>query len=618
MADIEKENEDGTSSSDARDEESPKGSVRDLVKSAGAFLDDLDAGGPASEQANVSESEAGVDAESDPERPPRKSKSKKSKGKTAALEAVAWNAETANLDFNEPESSNSDGLSEFEALARRVAATVSKNQGGSIEEAEEVEETKSADMEPGADSSEERLAEPAIETGEEQIETTEDWVEAADVNIETAEEAMVEDDIVIEETLETASHESDGENEAQRETSQRDSTQMEQTGFAALTENSEAESGDSEDESEEIAQEPTEFIEHDQLVSIVESLLFSTDKPVSVATIKQIFKGSNVRTRDIHQALEMLASEYAAPNRGVTLEEIHGGFQLRTKSDNADYLRRLSKTRPFRLSGPALEVMAIVAYKQPVTKHEIDEIRGVESGHLLRALMERGLLCFNGKSDLPGKPMTYGSTRKFLETFGLRNLKELPTLSEIDELLPEGIGEVEEKETLADITEQMSQELASSYSEGEEELDKINQQLQQIDTTSEFFEQEKQRERERRDRERAQDIRERLVLGDDVEEKDRRWLDRYEARLAAESAAEEQVAQSGAPVVISADEIEEAEPIRDQLEALSAEGAPETFEAAEGEEADMALDDLSANLDWSEDSEIDGSDSDGREDDKGF
>jgi segregation and condensation protein B len=178
-------------------------------------------------------------------------------------------------------------------------------------------------------------------------------------------------------------------------------------------------------------------------------------------------------------------------------------------------------------------VLAITAYKQPMVKSEVDEIRGVESGHLMRGLMDRGLICFNGKSDLPGKPMLYGTTKKFLEIFGLRNLKELPSLSEIDDLLPEGIGdELIEKEKLSDITESMSQTIGNtSYSEGEEELEKINSQLAEIDTSSEFFETEKQRERDRRDQEKAQDIRERITLEEDVEARDLRWLERYEQKL---------------------------------------------------------------------------------------
>ena len=327
-----------------------------------------------------------------------------------------------------------------------------------------------------------------------------------------------------------------------------------------------SEIGSDSDSENDADPQPTEFIEADHLVSIVESLLFSTDKPVSIATIKQMFRGSNVRTKDITRALDILASDYASATRGVTLEEINGGYQLRSKVDNGPYLRRLQKSRPFRLSGPALEVMSIVAYKQPVTKHEIDEIRGVESGHLLRALMERGMVNFGGKSDLPGKPMTYGTTRKFLEIFGLRNLKELPTLSEIDEILPQGIGETEEKEKLSDLTGQLSTELAMSYSEGEDELDAINSDLLAIDTTSEFFEQEKQRERDRRDRDKAQDLREKIVMGDDVEEKDRRWLDRYEAKLLAA----EQAAASGTPISIPNEDGDAAPRISNELQELSA------------------------------------------------
>jgi segregation and condensation protein B len=283
----------------------------------------------------------------------------------------------------------------------------------------------------------------------------------------------------------------------------------------------------------------SEFVESDQLISIVESLLFSSDKPVSVATIKMLFKGTTVRTKDIGRALDILASDYAARVRGVTLEEINGGYQLRTKVDNTEFLKRLAKVRPFRLSGPALEVMAIVAYKQPVSKHEIDEIRGVESGHLVRALMERGMVSFVGKSEtLPGKPMTYGTTRKFLETFGLRNIRELPSLGEIDELLPEGIGDVEETESLSDLTEQLSQDLVTSYSEGEEELSKIQNTLSAIDTSSEFFEQEKQRERDRRDHDRAQDIRERMMMNEEIEAKDKRWLDKYDLKIVHANSAQ--------------------------------------------------------------------------------
>lgn len=293
---------------------------------------------------------------------------------------------------------------------------------------------------------------------------------------------------------------------------------------------------------ESVAIEDVEVLTEEQIRSVVESSLFSTDKPISVAVIKQAFKGTNVKSKDIRAALNELQGEYANTTRGFTLEEVAGGFQLRTKPDNMKYLRQSVKARPFKLSGPALEVISIVAYKQPVTKAQIDEIRGVESGHLLRALMEKSLLNFGERSDLPGKPMFYETTRKFLEIFGLRNLQELPSLHEIDQLIPEGIGDVEEKETLSDLTGQLSQAVGATYSEAEDELLKITDELTNISTSSEFFEDEKRRQREKRDQERAQDIREALAVGEAVDEKDKKWLERYETSQLEAERGESEVA----------------------------------------------------------------------------
>lgn len=289
--------------------------------------------------------------------------------------------------------------------------------------------------------------------------------------------------------------------------------------------------------------EDLEFVEDEQVESIIESILFASDRPVSLASIQQVFKGTTVKKDKIRRSIEAIAVEYAGGRRGVTLEEVTGGYQIRTKVDNMNFLKRTIKTRAFKLSGPALETLAIVAYKQPVVKMEIDQIRGVESGHLLRALMEKGLVNFEGKAEnLPGKPMQYGTTRRFLEIFGLRNLKELPTLSQIDELLPEGIGEeVEEKPTLSMVTDSMAAEVKDvSYSQGEEELGAIEEQLTSITTSSDFFEQEKLRQRMKRDEEKAQNIREALAVGEEVPKRDVNWLAKYEASLnqAANGAAD--------------------------------------------------------------------------------
>ncbi len=296
-------------------------------------------------------------------------------------------------------------------------------------------------------------------------------------------------------------------------------------------------------EAAEIAE--VEFIEEEQAESIIESILFASDRPVSLLSIREVFKGTNITKDKAKRILTNLAVEYASGRRGITLEEITGDYQVRTKIDNMNFLKRTLKTRAFKLSGPALETLAIVAYKQPVIKSEIDQIRGVESGHLLRALMEKGLCNFEGKAEnLPGRPMQYGTTRRFLEIFGLRNIKELPTLSQIDELLPEGIGEDEDdqKPTLATVTDSMSEQVKSvSYSQGEEELGDIENELQAITTSSDFFEQEKVRQKQKRDAEKAQDIRDAMTVGEEVAKKDINWLKKYDESLLAPLAIAETV-----------------------------------------------------------------------------
>ncbi len=340
------------------------------------------------------------------------------------------------------------------------------------------------------------------------------------------------------------------------------------------------------------AQATTEqvFVDTLQMFSILESLFFASDKPVSLATLKMVFQNTNVDNKTLKRAIEELQSIYADPSRGVSLEEVTGGWQLRTKLDNMDFLKKISKARPFRLSGPALEVLSIIAYKQPIIKNEVDQIRGVESGHLVRALMEKNLVSFEGKTDLPGKPMAYSTTRKFLEIFGLRNLQELPSLSEIDQLLPEGIGEEEEKETLSDVTSSLANSFtATSYSEGEEELGLITERLNSIDTSSEFFEQEKVRQKDKRDREKAEDIREAMAVGELVENKDVKWLERYESQLALKQQAEEaaQLATVSVPVefadakALSAAEITDGESPATKLSLLEhTEAKPLSDEAA--------------------------------------
>ena len=276
---------------------------------------------------------------------------------------------------------------------------------------------------------------------------------------------------------------------------------------------------------------------------IIEGVLFVSDKPVGLSALVSAFgeeesaNGAELKpivlNREIEEALDEYKADLENENRAFRLVTANGGFQLRTSEELKPYLQNTIKARSFRLTGPSLETLAIVAYKQPVTKSQVDDVRGVESSHLMRALMDKDLLAFAGKSELPGKPMLYKTTPKFLEIFGLRNLNELPSLSEIEALLPDGIGneeEEEDKETLSELAGKLSETFDGSYSVGEEELGKISDELSDISTSSEFFEQEKKREKEKREQEKADDIRERIMLDDDVSERDKKWLARFDEK----------------------------------------------------------------------------------------
>lgn len=168
------------------------------------------------------------------------------------------------------------------------------------------------------------------------------------------------------------------------------------------------------------------------LKSIVESLLFVADAPVTLDRLCSLLEEFD--RGEVRDALNAVAETYSGGGRGVVLAEVAGGYQFRTPPENADYLRRLTKTRPVKFSQSALETLAIIAYRQPVTRAEIEYLRGVDSGGVLKTLLEKKLIKILGKKDIPGKPLIYGTTREFLELFGLKDLKSLPTLKEIRDL----------------------------------------------------------------------------------------------------------------------------------------------------------------------------------------
>jgi len=169
-------------------------------------------------------------------------------------------------------------------------------------------------------------------------------------------------------------------------------------------------------------------VEERLLKAILESLLFAAGEPVSLARLGNALE--SVPRDTIRQALAEMGAAYLNDGRGLVLEEVAGGYQLRTPSEHAPYIRRLLSAKPPRLSRPLLETLAIIAYRPQVTRPEIEQLRGVDTGGVLETLLDRGLIRIAGRKEAPGRPIFYETTPAFLELFGLKNLEELPDLEE--------------------------------------------------------------------------------------------------------------------------------------------------------------------------------------------
>jgi segregation and condensation protein B len=174
-------------------------------------------------------------------------------------------------------------------------------------------------------------------------------------------------------------------------------------------------------------------LEDQELKSAIEAILFIAGNPLSVDRFKNLFE--NATQEQIETQLAALKHDYESRDAGIMLAEIAGGYQLVTRPENAAWLRKFRSVKvSTKLSKPALETLAIVAYKQPITRTEAEAIRGVNIGGIVRNLIERRLVKIVGKKDVPGKPMLYGTTPEFLQYFGLKDLSSLPTLKEFQEL----------------------------------------------------------------------------------------------------------------------------------------------------------------------------------------
>lgn len=212
----------------------------------------------------------------------------------------------------------------------------------------------------------------------------------------------------------------------------------------------------------------------DDLKHIVESLLFACDTPLSLERMKSILSFADAK--DILSALEKLSEEYEIRRGGFFLREAAGGYQLCTRPEHKEWIRRLRPSAPPRFSKAAMEILAIIAWKQPVIRSDIEHIRGgADCGGTIRTLLERRLIRILGRKEIPGRPLIYGTTRQFLEIFDLKDLKDLPSPREIEDLgnaLPETASQIS-----PDVLKDPADTLSGTVSEPSENTAEQNDSL---------------------------------------------------------------------------------------------------------------------------------------------
>ncbi len=172
-------------------------------------------------------------------------------------------------------------------------------------------------------------------------------------------------------------------------------------------------------------------MEPNELKAVVENLLLASDQPVSVERLQETFKGEAKR-QELEDALEQLKADYEGKNLQIT--QVAGGIQLCTRGEYSEWIRKFLKLdKTSKLSQPALDALSIIAYKQPLTRVEVEEIRGVDSAGVIKTLLEKKVIAPGGRKKVPGRPVMYQTTQKFLEYFGLQDVSDLPTLEDFKE-----------------------------------------------------------------------------------------------------------------------------------------------------------------------------------------
>lgn len=183
-------------------------------------------------------------------------------------------------------------------------------------------------------------------------------------------------------------------------------------------------------------------MEENNLKSAIEALIFASEKPITVEQLKKVL--GDIDTLSVNKIIAELVNDYQAQNRGLRVVEIAGGFQMTTCSNFAPFLKKLFKNRyNDKLSKPALESLAIIAYKQPLTKAEIESLRNVNVDGVIKSLTDKNLIRICGRKKIPGRPFVFGTTREFLEHFGLKSLQDLPKIEDFTVLAQEKEAQID-------------------------------------------------------------------------------------------------------------------------------------------------------------------------------
>ncbi|PIR26424.1 MAG: SMC-Scp complex subunit ScpB [Deltaproteobacteria bacterium CG_4_10_14_0_2_um_filter_43_8] len=211
-------------------------------------------------------------------------------------------------------------------------------------------------------------------------------------------------------------------------------------------------------------------MEKQELCSLIEAYIFVSEEPLSDRRLADLLEDQGVSRDEVKEVLDELEQSYNEnPARGIQFKKIAGGYQFRSKEKCADALKRLNLPKPTRLSPAALETLAIIAYQQPCIRSEIEDVRGVDSGGVIKTLLEKDLVKIVGKRDEAGQPLLYGTTKTFLELFDLSDLKALPSLSEIQEIM-------QKKQVLTEEGTGRQMELLSGDGDDDEEQTEVIEQ----------------------------------------------------------------------------------------------------------------------------------------------